>query len=1089
MKTTRNVTIILTALIILLTVFTVILGIVVNAIPSTITPFAIPLFGVVTLISIILSILQIRLRDRTETLSIQSKSFLQYRRRLLSKINDLWIEGVLERSLHGAAIIALGLSEQPAAVVDPWRMQVKQSGQPERALPVGTRITQVFDDANGELLILGQPGSGKTTLLLELARDLLKRAVRDDKIPVPVVFHLSSWAIKRLPLAEWFVEELYSEYQVPRSVGQSFIKDEQIWPLLDGLDEVAMPDRLLCVDAINTYRRDHSIVPMVVCSRQTEYMVLETRIALSRAVVILPLTLEQIDHYFQSAGDQLEVVRIALREDQQLQELITTPLMLNVLTLAYREKTAEDILTKSTLEVRQRQIFATYVEQMLQRGVEKRYRPQQTIHWLSWLAQQLVRNGQAEFYIERMQSDWLPNMRLRRIQQLTSSLIPAISAGILGGLIFEYIGGPIFGLLSGLIFGLFDGLIIGLSNEVWWNQMGKGSRTPLYQRMLNSLLIGLVVGLVAGLIAGVLLVRIGVPLNGVLFGLFFGLLVVQFFGGAAYIQHFTLRWLLWREGLIPWNYSHFLNYASEHFLLQKVDNGYIFVHRLFMEYFAFLDTTLLDSILFDTTLMEGTQANIQMTKGSAMITGEEGEIVLRVKNETKGLMGKIEIELLPSAEYTLISNRASISTLSPKSSQDVTFRLKMNVVRQVVINYKINGELKIPPLYVISLRDNPYSYGSPVDEAEFFGRQVELEQILQAVTKPIKQDVFIVGERRAGKTSLLFQLNKRLNIPFITVYILLTESQPRTDNVLNHVLGKIVQSFIERGILDSTWITHHFTYMDFTDKIYEILQAAQKNIPNINIILLLDEADFLLQIKEEDTFERMQKIEYKVDEHAQRILRAALQSPKTGSRLRAVVAGTTDLSTYVTQHSSPFFNHFRFIHLKPLSPEETYDLIVKTASIQGFSYSQNAIKRLSYLSGGQPYYCQALCYEAFGYALQQNHQFINDEEVSFAEEKIKEDLFDSFLSGYWLRATTKQRNFLASLARENVPSSLTKVEVECLLDWQIITRTQEEYCQVPEIQRTKIRVNTGESASDVPQQTDWVSDSPDSHEAARDCKS
>ena len=44
-------------------------------------------------------------------------------------------------------------------------------------------------------------------------------------------------------------------------------------------------------------------------------------------------------------------------------------------------------------------------------------------------------------------------------------------------------------------------------------------------------------------------------------------------------------------------------------------------------------------------------------------------------------------------------------------------------------------------------------------------------------------------------------------------------------------------------------------------------------------------------------------------------------------------------------------------------------------------------------------------------------------------------------------------------------------------------------CQVPELLHTKIRVNTGESVSDLPRQTDWESDSPDSHEAALDYKS
>ena len=60
-------------------------------------------------------------------------------------------------------------------------------------------------------------------------------------------------------------------------------------------------------------------------------------------------------------------------------------------------------------------------------------------------------------------------------------------------------------------------------------------------------------------------------------------------GGVACIQHLVLRWLLWREGVMPWNYPRFLDHAAEHILLQKVGGGYMFVHRFLLEYFASLE--------------------------------------------------------------------------------------------------------------------------------------------------------------------------------------------------------------------------------------------------------------------------------------------------------------------------------------------------------------------------------------------------------------------------------------------------------------------------------------------------------------------
>src|SRR5581483_5448562 len=90
------------------------------------------------------------------------------RRRMLRRVRALWIDGVLDHSLYHATLITLGLQKRPDAVINPWRLGVQESDLPPRPLPDGARITNVYDEVGGELLILGDPGAGKTTLLLEL---------------------------------------------------------------------------------------------------------------------------------------------------------------------------------------------------------------------------------------------------------------------------------------------------------------------------------------------------------------------------------------------------------------------------------------------------------------------------------------------------------------------------------------------------------------------------------------------------------------------------------------------------------------------------------------------------------------------------------------------------------------------------------------------------------------------------------------------------------------------------------------------------------------------------------------------------------
>lgn len=124
------------------------------------------------------------------------------RQAMLILVRDIWVKGVLEQSLHGVAMLELGMESWPSAVEHPWDVIVQMPDQPSYRLPPGTTITQVFDETKGSLLLLGEPGSGKTTMLLELARTLIARAAQDAVQPIPVVFNLASWAEKRPPIAE-----------------------------------------------------------------------------------------------------------------------------------------------------------------------------------------------------------------------------------------------------------------------------------------------------------------------------------------------------------------------------------------------------------------------------------------------------------------------------------------------------------------------------------------------------------------------------------------------------------------------------------------------------------------------------------------------------------------------------------------------------------------------------------------------------------------------------------------------------------------------------------------------------------------------
>ena len=444
---------------------------------------------------------------------------MQNRQTMLQLVRNTWVQGILEQSLHGMAMIELGLEERADAVERPWDIVVQVPGQPRRQLPRGTKIVDIFDETNQSLLILGEPGSGKTTMLLELARDTIARAQQDPTRLIPVVFNLCSWAEKSLPIAEWLVEELNTKYRIPKKIAHSWVENDDLMLLLDGLDEVKAGSRDDCVRALNAFLREH-LVPVVVCSRIADYEVLATKLHLHSAVLLQPLTLEEVHGYLQDAGAELQAVRTTMEQDSTLREMVQTPLLLSVMILAYYSLAVEELGSLDSREARRKHLLDAYTQRMFERrGADQPYQPEQTINWLAWLARKMSEHSQTIFFIEGLQPDWLPS-RTRWRARLFAPLIAGLMGGLAGGLTvglvlwpdsiepverFEWswkraggglVGGLALGLLGGLAFGLLGGLVTGLNSAV------------LTLGLMLGLQLALAAGPVVGLLSGVTYGRI-----------------------------------------------------------------------------------------------------------------------------------------------------------------------------------------------------------------------------------------------------------------------------------------------------------------------------------------------------------------------------------------------------------------------------------------------------------------------------------------------------------------------------------------------------------------------------------------------------
>lgn len=417
------------------------------------------------------------------TFSFMENQTNHNRQVMLQRVKTYWLVGVLQESLHGAELIDLAMTYRSNAVAASHVLPDWQ--QPDNLLPdelfdtplpLGTSITSVYDEADGTLLIMGEPGAGKTTVLLQLVSDLLLRAEIDGRHPIPVVFSLASWTNNQ-PLGDWMVNELATRYEVPRRLGQLWLKNGQLLPLLDGLDEVEQEQRVACAKAINQFRQRYLTMPTVVTCRIKDYEALATRLNLAQAIVLQPLSLEQIDQYLASMGQRLAGLRAALQTDRTLRELAESPLMLSMMTLAYYRMPEDVALSLGDRKMGRTLLFDVYVERMARyRGGEALYEPEQTEQWLAWLAQKMAQFNQTIFFLEGLQPNWLPRDWQRqfadglRYRLAGVFVLIGLLAGVVGLLLNDWralAAGAAAGLLTGGLL-LFFRLLLVWARVTWF---------------------------------------------------------------------------------------------------------------------------------------------------------------------------------------------------------------------------------------------------------------------------------------------------------------------------------------------------------------------------------------------------------------------------------------------------------------------------------------------------------------------------------------------------------------------------------------------------------------------------------------------
>ncbi|MET9270161.1 NACHT domain-containing protein [Kribbella sp. NPDC003557] len=457
-----------------------------------------PVIGILWIVAVLTALFELRDR-RLPRISRRAADQPRNRPNALARIDRYYSER-RAGSLAARTRIALALDEHPGVVVRPYDLFVQPLDSAPRRVPNEADIAGVFDELQDSMLILGAPGAGKTTLLLNLARNLAEQAQADKERALPVVVDLAGWSAQTSyqkdddpddsPLVagfvRWLLYELDDRYGIPPAVGRTWLGDGQLTLLLDGLDEIAEPHRAKLAPVLEGLRHNYRIGQLAVTCRTNDYERLPQKLRLFGAVHIRPLTREQVLDYFAAVGPALDGARAAIEQDDALWELVNSPLMLNVMVLAYQGRAPQDVSARGVADLR-RELFDTYICEVLARNrrAARQYDARTAVRRLWCLAWWTRRRAGDRTAVPRwMMPDGWYGLSLPEVDDLTHAVcLPALFASLTAGVTLVMVAQ--YGVLAGLAAAGSALLLVHLVPHPWQKREGSGpDRVPLFLLIL-----------------------------------------------------------------------------------------------------------------------------------------------------------------------------------------------------------------------------------------------------------------------------------------------------------------------------------------------------------------------------------------------------------------------------------------------------------------------------------------------------------------------------------------------------------------------------------------------------------------------------